>query len=319
VAIVAIATQATGDTIEASLVNDLRDNIVVTDARTGGDPGAANKLLVSISATAAAWVARQLAVLDALGASPTFEGGGTFPGTVSIQNLGVPGTVAVVGAVTGGSGAFAGALSAASVSAASATITAINAGSVNTTAFSTSDGTQVANLNASKVAGKIPTATPAAAALPLADGAGHLDAWVTASAGVPSGLIAAFESAAAIAVGWARYTAADGRMLVGAGTTFGVTYLEANNYGASWAHKHAGNSYATSVTGSATGGPSDTTANSTAANGVASGAGNAAAHPHAHSLNGVSLAVAASGTATGDTTDASWVIPSRAVVWAQKS
>lgn len=43
--------------------------------------------------------------------------------------------------------------------------------------------TEVANLNASRVAGKIPTATPAAAALPLADGSGTLNSWVTAAVG----------------------------------------------------------------------------------------------------------------------------------------
>lgn len=42
--------------------------------------------------------------------------------------------------------------------------------------------TQVANLNSAQVAGKVPTATPAANALPLADSSGKLDSWVTAAA-----------------------------------------------------------------------------------------------------------------------------------------
>lgn len=150
---------------------------------------------------------------------------------------------------------------------------------------------------------------------------------VSGGAGVPSGLIGAFETAAAIATGWARYTAADGRMLVGAGSVFSVTWTEATNYGAAWSHKHTSNSFSAAVTGtgtgSATGGPSDHTGNNSAS-GQSAGTGTSRADdPHNHSLNGVSLAVSvslsASGTAVGDTSDASWVIPSRAVVWAKKT
>lgn len=89
-------------------------------------------------------------------------------------------------------------------------------------------------LDADTVDGKNPTATPAAGALPLADGSGTLDSWITSTKLVPSGLIAAFATAAAIPSGWSRYTAADGRLLVGAGTTFSVTYTENTNRGSNW-------------------------------------------------------------------------------------
>lgn len=56
----------------------------------------------------------------------------------------------------------------------------------------------------------------------------------SAAAHVPSGLGGFFATAAGIASGWTRYSAADGRMLVGAGTTFSVTYTENTAVGANW-------------------------------------------------------------------------------------
>lgn len=106
---------------------------------------------------------------------------------------------------------------------------------------------------------------------------------------VPSGLIAAFATAAELTsagAGWARYTAADGRLLVGAGTTFGVTYTQDTSYGASWdvpAHTHS------------IGGVTDK------------------ALPNAGALT-VTL-----GTSTVDTGSAAILLPSRAVVWGRKS
>jgi len=52
-----ITTWVTGDTIEASWANTLRDNTVVLDGRTGGDPGAsyAGKVLTAIGSAAGAW------------------------------------------------------------------------------------------------------------------------------------------------------------------------------------------------------------------------------------------------------------------------
>jgi hypothetical protein len=51
---------------------------------------------------------------------------------------------------------------------------------------------------------------------------------------VPSGLIAAVATAAGIPSGWTRYTNADGRMLIGAGTTFSQTFTENTAVGANW-------------------------------------------------------------------------------------
>lgn len=243
-----------------------------------------------------------------------------------------PTVVAVLGQLQAASASIVGALSAGSFSAPSATIDALSSANIAATGtlsapvltstqptgvapLTVASTTEVANLNASRVAGKVPTATPAAGASPLADGSGKLDAWVTSSAGVPSGLIAAFEAAAAIAVGWARYTAADGRMLVGAGTTFTVTYLEANNYGASWSHTHTTPAHAhsgapLSVSGT-TGTPSGT--NTTGGTGNTSADGS-----HTHSFS-ASVAGTTATDGSGTSGSSAWVIPSRAIVWAQKS
>lgn len=110
---------------------------------------------------------------------------------------------------------------------------------------------------------------------------------------VPSGLIGAFRTAAAIAAGWTRFTDGDGRLLVGAGTTFSVTYTQDTAYGSSWAHGHA---------------ISFNTGTSTTAGGTVQAGGSSSADPQNH-VHPVS----------GSTADTTWTPVARAVVWAQKS
>jgi hypothetical protein len=105
---------------------------------------------------------------------------------------------------------------------------------------------------------------------------------------VPSGLIAAFATAAAIAAGWARYTAADGRILIGAGTTFSQTFTENNN---------AGSSNWTPLTGVSTG-----AASTAVLAGQTTGANTNVTPDHTHPIP----------TTT-------WIPPVRVVVHAQKS
>ena len=94
---------------------------------------------------------------------------------------------------------------------------------------------------------------------------------------VPTGLIAAFANAASIASGWTRFTNLDGRIPVGAGTTFSQTFVEGASAGSSWAHLHG-----------------------TTSSNVQSGGG-------------------ASVAASGNTSDATWLPPSFAVVFGQKT
>ena len=162
-----------------------------------------------------------------------------------------------------------------------------------------------------------------------------------------TGVIAAFATAAAIAAGWSRYTALDGRIPVGAGTTFTVTYVEATNYGSSWSHSHTGPSHTHTGPSHTHTGPSHThgstalsVAGNTGAEDTENGLGNnggvntpAVGHTHAVGTLDVGGSTDAAGTGatgaegtgasgasgTGATSSDAWVIPSLAVVWAQHS
>lgn len=124
---------------------------------------------------------------------------------------------------------------------------------------------------------------------------------------VPSGLIAAFATAAAIASGWARYTAADGRMLVGAGTVWSVTWTESSAYGSSWSHQHGTPGHVHDMGAHNHG-------MSTQSSGIA---GSGTTYATGAATNNASLGNTSTASPTTDLT--SWVIPSFAVVWSQKS
>lgn len=134
-------------------------------------------------------------------------------------------------------------------------------------------------------------------------------------AGVPSGLIAAFRTAAAIASGWARCDGdsgrpeLDGRIIVGAGTSFSVTYTEDTNGGSSWSHDHAAGAHTHGVTATGTsGGPSGTSTRLDGSNAVASDS-------HTHTLSVTGTAAAGSGNTAGT----AWTIPHFVAVYAIKS
>lgn len=138
----------------------------------------------------------------------------------------------------------------------------------------------------------------AVGALQTADG--NVDLTALASAVVvkliPAGFCVWVRTAAEIPAGWSRETNVDGRMLVGAGTTFTVTYVEATNYGSSWSHTHTIALSAAAI--SATGPNLDTISPEEAQ----------AAHPsHGHA------------TASGDATSTAWAIPSHAYVAIRKN
>jgi len=74
---------------------------------------------------------------------------------------------------------------------------------------------------------------------------------------VPSGLGGFFATAAGIPAGWTRYTNGDGRLLVGAGTTFSVTFTENTAVGSNWtpfSGQSVFSATAADVTGAATAG-----------------------------------------------------------------
>lgn len=303
-------TAVTGAVITASGWNaSARDNLLHLRALLP-DPAAANYWLQSSSVSGAAFVDRATAVLAALGYTPVNKAGDSMSGKLTFADNGEGIVLSGASEIRDNSGfpglvvtAYSDALYVYDAAQSNEIFRAVKAESEpyfksNKVWHAGNDGAG-SGLDADTVDGKNPTATPAAGALPLADGSGKLDAWVTAAAGVPSGLIAAFETAAAIASGWSRYSAADGRMLVGAGATFGTTFVEATDYGSAWTFTPNGSvviviSSHTSVKTNAQ---------------INSGGSEHVEQDHSHGIS--------SQTFTGSTT--SWVIPSRGVVWAQKS
>lgn len=127
------AIYAPGDTITSAWANILRTNTGVLDSRTGGDPAAADKWLISDGATSAVWVARagsishtQMAVNAALAnlgagaitnvymaAGAALANLGYTPvnkaGDTGIGNLTSTGTLTALGVVAGANGISAGA------------------------------------------------------------------------------------------------------------------------------------------------------------------------------------------------------------------
>lgn len=124
---------------------------------------------------------------------------------------------------------------------------------------------------------------------------------------VPSGMIAAFNTAAVIPAGWSRWTPADGRMLVGAGTVGEYTFTEAGSPGASWAHSHAATGLAVAVNPIGVQGE----AGWLAAPGGAAGSTNVSVATHTHPAPAAAIGGSVQSTA--------WYPPVRVVVWAAKS
>lgn len=254
------------------------------------DPDGANQWLQSTGTDGADWIDRATAVLAALGYTPVNRAGDTMSGFLNFDNpLGVR--------VRETAGAGAAARNGISMSSGNQVVMGdlsngtIVRGSGDTFAYQNPTGTYNLYHTGNLPAGAAP---------------------------VPSGAIVAFETLdelTAAGTGWSRYTAADGRLLIGAGTTDGQTFTEATNYGSTWSPTWP---ISVGVSGSATGGASDKTGGPSATSTAGGGSGsNVPTSGHDHTLNGVSLSV--SGTASGNTTAQLWLPISRAVVWGRKS
>lgn len=132
----------------------------------------------------------------------------------------------------------------------------------------------------------------------------HAGNLTSANGAVPSGLIGAFRTAAGIASGWSRFTDGDGRMLIGAGTTFSVTFTENTAVGSSWAHQHA----STGLTASSGGIPAHP------GDAVLVNVGsttNVSANGHLHGAPTITMG--------GNTANTTFTPVARIVVWAEKS
>jgi hypothetical protein len=116
-----------------------------------------------------------------------------------------------------------------------------------------------------------------------------------------------FWSAGFIPAGtWARNTSADGRIIVGAGTTFSVTFNENAQSGGSWSHDHVGDDHTHTMTGS-------TSASTATSVGAAAGGLNVDPLGHTHPLT----ATAATNHAT--TGAYAWAYPVYSLVMAYKT
>lgn len=122
-----------------------------------------------------------------------------------------------------------------------------------------------------------------------------------------AGLIGMVRTASEVPAGWTTESNLAGRIPVGAGTTFGVTYTEDTAYGTSWSHDHTmgGHTHGVSGTLPATG---------SAANNVEGDDNDwpTAAQSHTHTFSATSAGDSTTSSAT------SWVVPSRAYVYVRK-
>jgi hypothetical protein len=307
------------------------------------DPPGTAYVVVSTGPAGATWqkvtsdVLAAGAVVAHLGYTPANRAGDSFSGAIDAPSVVVtsPGANALV--VSGGasfgsnvaaSGGY-GAMTGSSLAVSGAITTSSTGGNSIQTPGGISATGNIASANglvgaSLTIAGVTASATAAAGRIPIANASGKLDTWITgggAGTPIPSGLGGWVRSAAEIPAGFARETALDGLMPIGAGTSFSQTFTEATSYGSAWLHNHSVPAASVSVTGSATGGPADNTGASTAINGLAAAGGvNLNTTGHTHPLNGVSLAVSASGNTTAGTAgNTTWLPPMRAVVWVRKT
>jgi hypothetical protein len=344
-ALTSVPTVATGDTIEAATQNTMRDNDLVLDGRTGADPGGASKWLVSSSSTVAAWIARLTALADAF-ASGTVSSALTISGALSAASANLTGGLTALSAgigasgltnagqtilsaaLTGTSAAFSGAISAASA----ALSGGLSAQSVTSSSHvqgtrmisTVNDGSTVPIVVQAGQAAVTCTNLRAATAA-NADNAALLDsldstAFALVATGVPNGAIVAFETLAeltAAGAAWQRYTAADGRLLIGAGVTGGATWTQATDYGTSWSHTHTGPAHTHASTGlTATSAAINPTADPSV--NITGGAGVAAIQAHTHPAPAITMGGSTASSGTGATSAEQALPYMRGVIWGKK-
>jgi hypothetical protein len=192
--------------------------------------------------------------------------------------------------------------------------------------------------NAAQVGGLTPTTVAGPGRIPVADGAGKLDSWITPSGGggaspIPSGLGGWCRTIGEMPTGFAREAGLNGRIPVGSGSSFdfpdsGNTIVEGKDYGNTWQHAHGISAQpvalgSLTVSGSATGGSGDATGEASGSATRADGTNAVASTTHTHSLNGVAFSVSGtvggSASVTGGTANQTWIAPMRGVVWIRKT
>jgi len=258
-------------------------------------------------------------------------------GAISTANTGSNSLVAAGGASIGGALGVGGAISVTGGNGISAgQYVSTVGGGTGIAPFVVSSSALVDNLNVLLHNGARASVSPSAGTIPIADAAGKLDAWVTSSGGgggateiVPGMVIGWTGGSGAIPIGWTRYTAADGRLLVGAGNVGEHTFVDGNSYGTTWAHSHTSPSHghpgvSHSHSGASLGVAGTIDSSSSSLNGrFTAGGANALPDNHTHNftldVSGNTDATTAGVSATTSTVDA-WtlLLPVRALLWIQK-
>lgn len=123
-----------------------------------------------------------------------------------------------------------------------------------------------------------------------------------------AGVVGLVRTAAEIATGWSRETALDGRFMIGAGSSFALTFNEATDYGSSWSHSHDLGGHTHSFTVSS-GSPDATQTDMPGP----PPAVNSASTSHTHSGSGTS-----GGPDVGSSSTA-WQIPGRGYVFCRRN
>jgi hypothetical protein len=242
VAWAAPVTPVSGTVITVAFAQSLIDAIQWLRQLTGGaDPGGANKALYSVGTNTTNWAPLPDVVMAN---QKTNRGGDTMTGGLEIS---------MVGPIPDGTTYSAAQLEIIGLTNSAPCIGFHRPGVTAVTLYE--NGGELWQVLTSGVAGKLWTG----ANLTSANGL------------VPSGMIAAFRTAAAIPSGWVRFTDGDGRFLIGAGVTDGVTFTEDTANTATWSHAHAVGSLAT---------------NTVSAGSVSSGGGSTATPAHAHTVSG---------------------------------
>jgi hypothetical protein len=174
----------------------------------------------------------------------------------------------------------------------------------------------IGSQDVASVGGRVPTATPGPGRIPISDASGTLNSWVLGSGiVVPPNVVVGWDDLAAnIPAGWTRFTAADGRLLIGDGTSLGVAWTLGTNYGTSWSHDHVTSSVTASSTFSGTGG-------TTAASGATQQSNVTTPNPavslgtHQHTFTPAGTVAT---TLSGNVGDTSWQPAMRGIIWIKR-
>src|SRR5262252_1401116 len=177
--------------------------------------------------------------------------------------------------------------------------------------------------------GRYATITPTGNAIPVADATGKLaSGWLPAAAqAFTQNMVVGFNDIAAnIPSGWARLTAANGRILVGDsnGPLNGQTFAAGGSYGSAWSHAHgtgwSSHTHPASGSGQAlvftatTGGPSATRSDMNTITPGASVANDA----HTHSFTNAAVTGNTAPAGPGGTSTDTWLPMMYGVFWIEK-